>query len=132
MLITCEQKSRDVSQVFLSNTNSAFDMVTYANMSYEKVFTFTAAVRGYHYYRRFWFSKPSQQLYCVFEPDNLNLNQQEGEEYEEQRQRTKKKLLKRKEVPTKSIRNFSETLFSVSTVSSNKKNNTNKAIIETD
>ena len=80
-------------------------------MSYEKVFTFTAAVRGYHYNRRFWFSTHSQQLYYDFEPDNLNLNQQEGEEYEEQRQRTKKKLLKRKEVPTKIIRNFLETLF---------------------
>ena len=35
-----------------------------------KSFEFTAAVQGYHYYRRFWVPKPSQQLYCLFEPDN--------------------------------------------------------------
>ena len=46
MLITFEQKSRDVSQVFLSNknTNSTFDIVVYAKMSFEKTFEFTAAV----------------------------------------------------------------------------------------
>lgn len=39
-------------------------------MSYEKIFEFTAAVRGYHYYRRFWVPKPSQKLYCFHEFDN--------------------------------------------------------------
>ena len=31
---------------------------------------FTAAVRGYHYYRRFWKPEPSQKLNCFFEEDN--------------------------------------------------------------
>ena len=57
------------------------------------------------------------------------LKQQEGEEHPEPRQRTKKKVLKRKEVVTKDIRNF---FAPVSTVSSSKRNNTNKAIIEID
>ena len=39
-------------------------------MSYDKVFEFTGAVRGYHYYRRFWTPKTSQKLYCFYEPDN--------------------------------------------------------------
>jgi len=39
-------------------------------MSHEKIFEFTAAVRGYHYYRRFWVPKPSQKLYCFYESDN--------------------------------------------------------------
>ena len=39
-------------------------------MSYEKIFEFNAAVRGYHYYRRFWVPKSSQRLCCYFEPDN--------------------------------------------------------------
>ena len=198
-------------------------------MSYEKNFEFTAAVRGYHYYRRFWAPKPLQQLYCFFEDDNpfdqfamkvceeegqktpighlprefsramkflidrganitvtlrndhyrrsplvqggmkiswkvrasipgtcINLlimerykklieetytkpknekilgsclNQQEVEEDPEPRQRTKKIVLKRKEVATKDIRN---SFAPVSTVSSSKRNNTNKAIIEID
>ena len=47
-----------------------FDIVVYAKMPYEKIFEFTAAVRGYHYYRRFWVPKPSHQLYCFFKPNN--------------------------------------------------------------
>ena len=39
-------------------------------MSYEKVFEFTAAIRGFHYYRRFWVPSPSQKLNCLYEPDN--------------------------------------------------------------
>ena len=39
-------------------------------MSYKKSFEFTAAVRGFHYYRRFWVPKPSHKLFCFFEPDN--------------------------------------------------------------
>ena len=39
-------------------------------MSYEKIFEFNAAFRGYHYYRRFWVPKSSQSLCCYFEPDN--------------------------------------------------------------
>ena len=46
------------------------------------------------------------------------LNQPEGEEHSEPRQRTKKKVLKRKEVATEDIRNFLAPAF---TVSSNKK-----------
>ena len=40
-------------------------------MSYDKVIEFTVAVRGYHYYRRFWKPEPSQKLNCFFEEDNL-------------------------------------------------------------
>ena len=36
----------------------------------EKTFEFTAAVRGFYYYRRFWVLKPSQKLNCFYEPDN--------------------------------------------------------------
>ena len=39
-------------------------------MSYDKVIEFTAAVRGYHYYRRFWKPEPSQKLNCFFEEGN--------------------------------------------------------------
>ena len=39
-------------------------------MSYDKVIEFTAAVLGYHYYRRFWKPEPSQKLNCFFEEDN--------------------------------------------------------------
>ena len=39
-------------------------------MSYDKVIEFTAAVRGYHYYRRFWKPELSQKLNCFFEEDN--------------------------------------------------------------
>lgn len=39
-------------------------------MSFEKVFEFTAAVRGFHYYRKFWKPKSSQNLHCFYEPDN--------------------------------------------------------------
>ena len=57
------------------------------------------------------------------------LNQQEGKEHPEPRQRIKKKALKRKELVTKDIWNF---FAPVSNVSSSKRNNTNKAIIEID
>ena len=40
-------------------------------MPNEKVFEFTTAIRGFHYYRRFWVPKPSQKLNCFYEPDNL-------------------------------------------------------------
>ena len=39
-------------------------------MSYEKVLELTAAVRAYHYYRKFWQSKPTQTLNCFYEEDN--------------------------------------------------------------
>lgn len=32
--------------------------------------TFTAAVRGYHYYRRFWQPKENEKLICLHEPGN--------------------------------------------------------------
>ena len=55
--------------MFHSNTNKAFDIAVYTKMLYEKNFEFTAAVRGYHYYRRFWVPKISQWLNS-FGPDN--------------------------------------------------------------
>ena len=36
----------------------------------EKVCTFTAAVRGFHYYRRLWRPTDSQKLFCLFEIGN--------------------------------------------------------------
>lgn len=39
-------------------------------MAYTKTFEFTAAVRGYHYYRRFWIPQPAQHLNCSHESDN--------------------------------------------------------------
>ena len=32
--------------------------------------TFTAAVRGYHYYRRFWRPKENEKLICLYEAGN--------------------------------------------------------------
>ena len=60
MWTTCEWKSRDVSQVFLSNINSAFDIVVYAKMSFEKIFEFTVAGEDV------WVSKSFQQLWRFF------------------------------------------------------------------
>lgn len=37
----------------------------------EEVHTFTAAVRGFHYYQRFWRPQENEQLDCVYEPDNV-------------------------------------------------------------
>ena len=31
---------------------------------------FTAAVRGFHYYRRFWQPKENEKLDCLYEPGN--------------------------------------------------------------
>ena len=39
-------------------------------MSYNKKIEFTAAVRGYHFYRRFWKPTPFQKLNCFFEDGN--------------------------------------------------------------
>ena len=39
-------------------------------MTYIKVFKFLAAVRGYHYYRRFWIPQKDQILECFFETHN--------------------------------------------------------------
>jgi len=36
-----------------------------------EVHKFTAAVRGFHYYRRFWRPKESEELDCIYEPDNV-------------------------------------------------------------
>lgn len=57
------------------------------------------------------------------------LHQQKGEEHTELLQKTKKKVLKRKEVTKKDIRNFSAP---VSTVSLSKRSKASKAIIEID
>ena len=86
MLITFEQKSRDVSQVFLSNknTNSTFDIVVYAKMSFEKTFEFTAAVWGYSY-RRYLGLKTLTTTMLFFEPDSafdqfaIKVCQEEGQ-----------------------------------------------------
>ena len=39
-------------------------------MACNKVFEFSAAVRGYHYYRRFWIPQKDQILECFFETHN--------------------------------------------------------------
>ena len=39
-------------------------------MAYNIVFEFLAAVRGYHYYRRFWIPQKDQILECFFETHN--------------------------------------------------------------
>ena len=39
-------------------------------MAYCKTFEFSAAVRGYHYYRRYWTPQQDQELICSHEPDN--------------------------------------------------------------
>ena len=36
-------------------------------MEHNKLFEFTAAVRGYHYYQRFWKRQPSQKCSCTYE-----------------------------------------------------------------
>ena len=36
-----------------------------------EVHTFTAAVRGFHYYRRFWRPKENEKLDCFYEPGNV-------------------------------------------------------------
>ena len=40
-------------------------------MDHNKLFEFTAAVRGYHYFPRFWEPQPNQKLSCVYEENNL-------------------------------------------------------------
>ena len=39
-------------------------------MAYNKVFEFSAEVRGYHYYRRFWIPQKDWILECFFETHN--------------------------------------------------------------
>ena len=39
-------------------------------MAHNELFEFTAAVRGYNYYHRFWKSKPNQNLSCAYEENN--------------------------------------------------------------
>ena len=39
-------------------------------MNHNKIFEFTAAVRGYHYYREFWNPVPNQKLSCAHEENN--------------------------------------------------------------
>ena len=39
-------------------------------MACVKIFEFTAAVRGYHHYRKFWTPEPEQILNCFHEKDN--------------------------------------------------------------
>ena len=40
------------------------------HMTCNKVFEFSIAVRGYHYYRRFWIPQKDQILECFFETHN--------------------------------------------------------------
>ena len=39
-------------------------------MAYNKVFEFTSAVRGFHYYRRYWRPEVEQKLNCYHERNN--------------------------------------------------------------
>ena len=39
-------------------------------MDHNKLFEFTAAVTGYHYYQRFWKPQPNQKLLCAYEENN--------------------------------------------------------------
>ena len=39
-------------------------------MEHNKLFEFTAAVRGYHYYQRFWKPQPNQKISCAYEENN--------------------------------------------------------------
>lgn len=39
-------------------------------MEYAKIFEFTAAIRGYHYYKRFWKPEQNQVLNCYHEKNN--------------------------------------------------------------
>ena len=39
-------------------------------MSKEKILEFTAAIRGYHYYKRYWQPKEAEKLDCLHEVDN--------------------------------------------------------------
>ena len=39
-------------------------------MDRNKLFEFTAAVRGYHYYQRFWKPQPNQKISCAYEENN--------------------------------------------------------------
>ena len=39
-------------------------------MAYVKIFEFTAAVRGYHHYRKYWNPEPEQVLNCYHERNN--------------------------------------------------------------
>ena len=50
--------------------NEIFEGSNLKSMAYNKTLEFTAAVRGYHYYRRYWAPQPSQKLNCFYEPDN--------------------------------------------------------------
>ena len=46
-------------------------IVTSVLLKRMEVHKFTAAVRGFHYYRRFWRPKESEELDCIYEPDNV-------------------------------------------------------------
>ena len=48
------------------------EMAFIFQMTYIKVFKFLAAVRGYHYYRRFWIPQKHQILKYFFENHNLS------------------------------------------------------------
>lgn len=40
-------------------------------MAYNKTFEFTAAVRGFHYYKSYWKPEENQSLYCFYENNNV-------------------------------------------------------------
>ena len=46
---------------------SHFIIVVITNFFKMESHTFTAAVRGYHYYRRFWRAKENEKLICLYE-----------------------------------------------------------------
>ena len=39
-------------------------------MSYSSIYEFTAAVRGFHHYRKYWTPEPEQELHCSHERGN--------------------------------------------------------------
>ena len=65
----------------IHNERTSFVFITYVRYrlcifliekkTMENVYTFTAAVRGYHHHRKFWKPKENKTLQCLFEKDNL-------------------------------------------------------------
>ena len=45
-------------------------LVNIFKMAYMKVFEFSSAIRGYHYYKKFWNPQKGQLLECFHENQN--------------------------------------------------------------
>ena len=52
------------------NSSESYWHTKKSAMKYVKLFEFTAAIRGYHYYRKFWKSESQQVLNCYHEKNN--------------------------------------------------------------